>query len=103
MNDPIPQQQLDANGKALPKIRCPICNTKMDAATAAVDSTGAVIPDSARPKPGDLTVCFYCAALLQFAPDMTVIPFDILSLDEDTQFQVRRIQIAIQQKGRIKK
>ena len=102
MNEPIPQQQLDASGKALPDLRCPSCNGKLDAATAAVDSKGERIPDSARPKPGDLTVCFYCAALLQFASDMAVSPLDITSLDEDTQFQVRRIQIAIQNKRQLK-
>jgi len=84
-------------------MRCPVCNGKLDAATAAVNSKGEIIPDSARPKPGDLTICFYCAALLQFAPDMTISPLDITSLDEDTQFQVRRVQITIQQKGRLKK
>jgi len=96
-------QQLDANGKALPNVRCPTCNTRIDAATGAVDSAGAMLPDSARPKPGDLTVCFYCATLLQFAPDMTAVPLDIKSLDEDTQFQIRRIQIKIQNKDKLKK
>src|SRR6185503_11556407 len=97
--EPIPEQKLDAAGNPLPEVRCPVCNEKHDAATSAVDSNGAVIPDSARPKPGDLAVCFYCAALLQFTPDMGIALVDITSLDEDTQFQVRRIQIGIQNKA----
>jgi len=62
MSEPIPQKKLDASGKALPDIRCPVCDGKLDAATAAVNSKGERIPNSNRPKPGDLTVCFYCAS-----------------------------------------
>ena len=83
----------------LPAARCPVCAAKHDAVTAAVDSTGALLPDSKRPAPGDLSICFYCGALLQFAPDMSLLCFDIAKLDEDSQFQIRRVQIAVQHKS----
>lgn len=41
---------------------CPSCRSKL---------TGATGPKAA-PKPGDLTVCAYCEALLQFAPGGTM-------------------------------
>lgn len=37
---------------------CPVCFHRLDAA--------ACIEEDAHPKPGDLTVCFYCATLLRF-------------------------------------
>ena len=40
--------------------RCPGCGTALDGATA-VDLSGVM------PTPGDLTVCLYCAAPLEFA------------------------------------
>lgn len=39
--------------------RCPACGTLLDAAMSAA-------LDDARPTPGDVTVCAYCASLLVF-------------------------------------
>lgn len=40
--------------------RCPCCQKRLDAATAADGDV------DVRPKPGDPTICLYCTALLEF-------------------------------------
>lgn len=48
---------------------CPYCGSKLDAAT---DPYG-----DARPKPGDASVCWYCAGVLVFGDDLAVrLPTD---------------------------
>lgn len=42
---------------------CPNCKRQIDAATCPDD-------DTARPDPGDWTVCFYCAAALVFDDEL---------------------------------
>ena len=91
MNDK-PDPRLDAEGKPLPLSPCPKCGYPNDAATAC-DETD---PESkGRPKPDDISVCLGCAVVMQFNPDMTlrVVELDdIPGLDDDTKFQVMRIQ-----------
>ena len=41
----------------LPSSACPGCGTKVDCSTHFGDR---------RPEPGDVSICFYCASLLQF-------------------------------------
>lgn len=42
---------------------CPVCFNRLDAATCATE-------EDARPKPGDLTVCFYCTTFLKFDAEL---------------------------------
>jgi hypothetical protein len=65
----------------LPTRKCPVCETKLNAATA-VDAAD-VLPET-----GDITVCFYCAAVLVFAPDLGFDTIDIKSLDPALQSQI---------------
>lgn len=47
--------------------RCPYCGGLLDAATDPR-------PGSKRhPKPGDVSICFYCAKWVQFDPDMRLV------------------------------
>lgn len=41
-----------------PDNACPACGSRLDAATA--------VREDARPDPGDVSVCVYCAAILRF-------------------------------------
>lgn len=45
-----------------PPVRCPACDHLVDAATST--------QGEATPSPGDLSVCVYCAAVLEFADDL---------------------------------
>lgn len=45
--------------------RCPECSAVLDSATAADGS-------AQQPKPGDCTVCMYCATMLRFTRDLSV-------------------------------
>lgn len=50
------------NTTKLPRHGCPVC---LSAADAASDLRG-----DAQPKPGDITVCLYCASILEFDEEM---------------------------------
>ncbi len=65
--------------------RCPACNHDIDAATAA-DGTGA------KAKEGDLSICFYCASVLQFRASLSLAVFDVNGLDAETRALVLRIR-----------
>jgi len=62
---------------------CPTCGAKLDAATHA----GTLDPEL-RPKPGDLTLCAYCDALLQFDDEGKPVLFDGRQLNERTKSRV---------------
>lgn len=69
---------------------CLVCKKILDAALS-------VMPDKI-PKPGDITVCAYCAALLQFSPDMALIklPKHIYdSFDYETRANILKAQRVI--------
>ena len=66
---------------------CPSCGYEMDAATAAFEDV--------RPKPGDVSVCLKCAALLEFAEDMTFAPANTGRLDLETLEQLAEVQAAV--------
>lgn len=57
---------------------CPSCGKKLDAATA--------VSEAARPKDGDLTVCFYCGSILVFGENLSlsVAKIDDGALDNAT-------------------
>lgn len=90
-----PDPRLDDAGKPLPTAACPNCGYKTDAATLCDEAA----PKDSRPCPADITVCLRCATVLQFTEDMMLQPFDIDAggVDDDTRFQVRRIQQNIRQ------
>lgn len=46
-----------------PHARCPACQSTVDAATST---------NGAKPKPGDISACCYCTALLSFNTDLTL-------------------------------
>lgn len=57
---------------------CPRCGKNLDAATAPFAPV--------RPQPGDVTVCFYCATVLEFTEDMgfklaniSALPLEVLA------------------------
>ena len=57
--------RLDSRANPLPANRCPACKGLLDAATS--------LDDSDRPQPGDISVCFNCAAILEFDENMKLI------------------------------
>jgi hypothetical protein len=59
----------------------------LDAATAAFKDV--------RPKPGDVTVCIKCAALLQFTDDLRYAPADTQRLALETLEQLAEVQAAV--------
>ncbi len=93
--------RLDSKGKPIPICPCPKCGSPNDAATSC-DETD---PDQkARPVPGDLSVCIGCASIQQFQEDLSlkIITMDELVADDDTKFQVARLQQKIRQHRYIK-
>jgi hypothetical protein len=61
------QNAVIATTTGLPETTCPECGSKFDAATgASIGSIGGGIPDRPVPKPGDPSICRYCASLLIF-------------------------------------
>jgi hypothetical protein len=48
----------------VPERRCPSCRAKLEAVTS--------LKHNDQPKPGDISVCLYCAAVLQFGNGMTL-------------------------------
>src|SRR5262245_6109071 len=90
----LPPPRTDHAGRPLPISFCPACGYTLDAAS---NPPGA---GEERPKPGDLTVCFKCGqTILVFEPDMTLRlarSEDLDGLDVETLYQLRKLQIKIQ-------
>lgn len=53
------ESRLDAAGRPLPQVICPVCGYNPDCASPADRS-------HARPKPGDLSLCLKCGEVLEF-------------------------------------
>mgnify|MGYP001612037086 CR=1 FL=1 len=69
---------------------CPICKKTLDAVTS-------VLPGKI-PAPRDITICAYCAALLQFYDDMTLVklPKQVYdSFDYETRAMILKAQKVI--------
>lgn len=63
---------------------CPNCNAQLDDATNLDD-------ESLRPKPGDVSCCIKCAAVLEYQDDMTlrVLSSDeLLDLPDDVRLEI---------------
>lgn len=58
--------------------QCPCCRHELGMSTYVGGKR-----DHAPPKPGDLTVCLYCAALLQFNPALGVVRLSAVPSDAD--------------------
>lgn len=74
---------------------CPNCGYAMDAVTAAFEDV--------RPKPGDVTVCIKCAALLEFTDDMRYAPANTRRLALETLEQLAQVQAAVRMMHREEK
>lgn len=57
--------------------QCPCCESTLDAATS--------VNCNASPRPGDVTVCFYCAAPLEFTGDLGFEKIDIKTMEPEVQ------------------
>jgi hypothetical protein len=68
--------------------RCPKCGAT------------AVFPESAVHKPGDTTVCIYCATPSRFTADMVLATFELDELDAETRKQMDRELAFIFRAGR---
>lgn len=81
-----------------PRRSCPRCSRSLD------DQLAAAYPSRAVPDPGDLSVCFYCAALLVFEPGpdgmrLVAAGEDVeLSLSNDQRTAIDRIQEQIRER-----
>lgn len=87
-NEPDPR--LDEHGRPLPATACPNCGKVLDAATSYQG-------DEFRPRPTDITVCIWCASVLQFSEGMTLqaVDLDAIGADDDIKVEVRHVQQAI--------
>lgn len=68
---------------------CPTCMTTLDAVTGMTD------PD-AMPEPGDVTVCFYCTTVLEYAEDMTLQIVDIKTLEPEVRDVIAMAMVHMQ-------
>jgi hypothetical protein len=81
---------------------CPACRANLDAATKFAGPAGG-------PKPGDLSCCYYCGALLEFGDDLQLkfIPDDVWSgLDLHTKHSLlaaQKISEDVHGKGVVKR
>ncbi len=68
---------------------CPRCGKVVDAATP--------LGTASHPRPGDFSICAYCATLLRFTPTLTVegvSEMEFLALPEEDRQQLQRMRIA---------
>ena len=87
----------DASGQPLPLDQCPTCAYLVNAASTMED-------DAARPSPGDFSVCLNCGAINRFGPQMRVVTSSLDDApDEETAYQLSRVQNIIRKRGFIPK
>lgn len=70
---------------------CPFCSAKLDRATCITEP-------GQKPNAGDLTICIYCAAPLQFSSELELEPVDVETLElilEPAQMRVMRQLLAL--------
>lgn len=75
--------------KRIPQTACPSCNIELDAAEGVTDP-------NAIPKPGDVTVCFYCSTVLEYTEDMQLTAIDLMSLQPEVQDVIAMAILQIQ-------
>ena len=74
----------------LPRHGCPVCLRAVDAASD--------VEGNARPNPGDMTICAYCASLLEFDHEMRpqfVSDSTLAAMDTETYRKIDVIRDAI--------
>jgi len=70
---------------------CPVCEHDLDAATSVKGEKGI-------PGPGDIGICFYCASVHTFGPDLKrrrTLREEFRQLDPEQRIELRRLQIAL--------
>lgn len=88
--NPLPPSARD---HLLERDHCPVCNRKLDAATEVAGD------GDAGPRPGDLTICIGCAAILGFEHDLKLRRLgadDLARLDRETYTTLLRAVLAVQ-------
>lgn len=97
MSDPLPKTEREAvasrellghDGKQLAPSACPTCGYLMDAARCLSNKT-------ARPKPGDFSVCLKCGEMLRFTDGLLLVVVelnDLLGMDKTTGDLMSRVQ-----------
>jgi hypothetical protein len=73
-----------------PEARCPACQTTLDGASS--------MGDRPMPRPGDLSVCVYCTALLEFNTDLTLrlAPTEsLLRLEPEQRIRLEMVRFAL--------
>jgi hypothetical protein len=73
----------------LPETKCHACGAHVDAASHA---------NRARPKPGDLSVCAYCAAVGQYDEALAIRAFDTATLDAENRADLEEVQLAVRRR-----
>lgn len=63
---------------------CPHCGAELDAATHAG-------PGEPQPKEGDVSVCLYCAGMLEYGPGLALRPLDIDTLPIQMRVKLRHV------------
>jgi len=89
----LPPVRRSAEGGPLPDCACPACGERHNAAASMGDCEGG--KRDLRPEPGDLSVCWLCAAFLQFNNDFTLrlmTPDEVAALDDGTRMHLLRMR-----------
>lgn len=84
-------------GQLKSKPHCPNCKKLLDGFTR--------LPDKAKPKPGDISVCLYCGEILEFTDDLQLIHADadtIAQVDFPELQQAHRISAAFRESNQRK-
>lgn len=91
-DEPHANEGLMKSTTLLPRHGCPVCLQAVDAAT---DMAG-----DARPNPGDLTICAYCASVLEFDDELRphqASASTLAEIDTQTSRKIEVLRQAIQQ------
>jgi hypothetical protein len=84
-NCPICRED-DSNCPGHNPFGCPDCGKILDA------SQNMESMEAAKPSPGDISICCYCACLMQFQDDLTgkAVSLDELSVDDHTKLMIKK-------------
>jgi hypothetical protein len=75
-------------GHRVKESQCPTCKKVLSAAAE-------IHGGNAQPKPGDLSVCFYCGSFIRFMPDMQLRLMtieEIAEWDDNTRIAMMRMR-----------
>lgn len=79
----------------VPKACCPECHADLDTATSA---RGDYTPEH-----GDVSVCVYCGALLQFDPSLALVPLsedELESLDDEIVQVLKQMSAMVKERAK---